>query len=125
MIGIKSKKKYYRNTEKRLFALNSVKAALKNDSFILKSQGGDSDLYKRIHESSMEIARINDAVKTVSNDFYYDIIPLKYRDLRSDEWIAERLNCDPTTVRRNKKRLVEKITVCLYGADALKEQEII
>lgn len=122
MIGIRSKKPFYRSTEERLFAFNSVKTALKNDVFTLKNKGGSEELCKRIEESSFEVARINDAVNTVNGDFYYDIIPLKYRDRKSDEYIAEVLNCDPTTVRRNKKRLVERISICLYGAGALKEQ---
>ena len=66
-----------------------------------------------------EIRRIDRALETIQDDEYYDIIPLKYWDLLSPAEIAERLNCDERTYRRHKNRLVNKLKVVLFGADAL------
>lgn len=66
-----------------------------------------------------EIQRIDRALETIQDDEYYDIIPLKYWDLLSPAEIAERLNCDERTYRRHKNRLVNKLKVVLFGADAL------
>ena len=45
----------------------------------------------------------------LSDDPYIDIIFLQYRDEKTLEWIAEYMNVDISTVKRNKKRLVNKI----------------
>ncbi|AFV02831.1 hypothetical protein DHBDCA_p1805 [Dehalobacter sp. DCA] len=37
------------------------------------------------------------------------------------EDIAERFDCEERTIRRNKNRLVNKIKIMLFGADALNE----
>lgn len=66
-----------------------------------------------------EIQRIERALETIQDDPYYDIIPLKYWDQIPPAEIAERLNCDERTYRRHKNRLVNKLKVVLFGADAL------
>ena len=38
----------------------------------------------------------------------------------NDEEIAEKIHCDPTTVWRNRKRLIQRLAVRLYGVDAVK-----
>lgn len=124
MTGIKSKRPCYRNTELRLYAYSGIKAALKNDLFTLKNNSNKdtAELRRRIENNSMEIARIDNAVNSLSDDAYKSIIRLKYQCKKTDEEIAEILSCDSTTVRRNKRRLVERIAVYLYGTDALSEQ---
>lgn len=66
-----------------------------------------------------EIQRIDRALEAIQDDEYYDIIPLKYWDLLQPAEIAERLNCDERTFYRHKNRLVNKLKVVLFGADAL------
>jgi len=66
-----------------------------------------------------EIQRIDRALETIQDDEYYDIIPLKYWDQIPPAEIAERLNCDERTYRRHKNRLINKLKVVLFGADAL------
>lgn len=63
--------------------------------------------------------RIDRAVSSLSNDPYYELIDLKYRKGLSEETIAEEMCCDPSTVRRNKNRLLEKLGVLFFGIDAL------
>lgn len=58
-------------------------------------------------------------IETIQDDEYFDIIPLKYWDLMQPQAIAKALNCDERTYRRHKNRLVNKLKVVLFGADAL------
>lgn len=88
------------------------------------SHGLDIDKYTQGVKSSMmrtrqEVVRIERAVETIKDDKYYDIIPMKYWDGLTMEEIAERYECDDRTVYRNKNRLVNKIKIMLFGADAL------
>lgn len=43
---------------------------------------------------------------SLSDDPYIDIIYLRYRDYKTMEWIAEHLDKDVSTIKRNKKRLI-------------------
>ena len=63
--------------------------------------------------------RIDRAINSLSDDPYFELLHLKYRDGLSEEAIAERLCCDPSTVRRNKNRLLERLGVLFFGIDAL------
>ena len=95
--------------------------------FSTRSTGGhglDIDQYTKGVKSSMmrtrqEVMRIERALETIKDDKYYDIIPMKYWDEMTMESIAERFDCEDKTVRRNKSRLVNKLKIMLFGADAL------
>ncbi len=63
--------------------------------------------------------RIDRAVSALSDDPYYELLHLKYRQGLSEEAIAEEMCCDPSTVRRNKNRLLERLGVLFFGIDAL------
>ena len=53
---------------------------------------------------------------------YFEIIKLKYFKCMTDAAIAERLSCDVSTIRRNRKRLVQSVALFLYGSAALSAQ---
>jgi len=72
-----------------------------------------------MERTKREIQRIERALETIQDDEYYDIIPLKYWDQLPPAEIAERLNCDERTFYRHKNRLINKLKVVLFGADAL------
>ena len=72
-----------------------------------------------MERTKQEIRRIERALETIQDDEYYDIIPLKYWDGLSPVEIAEALHCDERTFYRHKNRLVNKLKVVLFGADAL------
>ncbi len=52
---------------------------------------------------------ISYALTQLSDDPYIDIIYLWYRDGKTLEWIAEYMDRDVSTIKRNKKRLITKI----------------
>jgi hypothetical protein len=140
---------YVKQTEVRLYAYKDLKAKIYNDMLDLNDlkrektseksrdiiyrsvSGGVSispeeiqemkiqRLSRVIREGLREIARIEDAVKSVENDYYSDVIKLRYFSRMTDENVAEKLSCDVSTVRRNRKRLLKQIAVRFYGLDAV------
>lgn len=66
-----------------------------------------------------EVKEIQIALGEISEDVYYRIIELRYFNNLADEDIAEALNCEKTTVWRNRARLVKKLSVIFFGADAI------
>ena len=64
--------------------------------------------------------RLERALATVRDDPYYRALSGKYLDDVDDRDIAEALECDTSTVWRHRKRLVQRVAVWLYGAEALR-----
>lgn len=88
------------------------------------SHGLDIDRYTTEIKSSMmrtrqEVLRIDRALETIKDDKYFDIIPMKYFDNKPFEEIADVLGYDERTIRRNKNRLINRLKIMLFGADAL------
>jgi hypothetical protein len=74
---------------------------------------------KKMERDQAEIDEINYAMEVVKGDEYYPIIDKKYFQGMKDDEIAADLACDPSTVRRNKSRLIRMVAVKLYGAEAV------
>lgn len=138
---------YYKETERLLYSLPALRLKVDQDKEDLNdpdavfsprskskdiirytAHGGglgfDIDEYTRSRKSSMErtrreVQRIERALETVQDDQYYDIVPMKYWDLMLPDDIAERLCCDERTYYRHKNRLINKLKIVLFGADAL------
>lgn len=53
---------------------------------------------------------VKKALHELSDDPYIDIIFLQYRDDKTLEWVAEALDRDVSTIKRNKKRLIKDIS---------------
>lgn len=76
-------------------------------------------LQRKIYRDKTEIDEIDFALQSVKDDEYYPIVTMKYFQHKTDEEIAEKIACDPRTIRRNKSRLVRTVAVKLYGAYAV------
>lgn len=77
------------------------------------------DLKASIAADEHEIETMKKALKQIENDTYYLAVKGKYLDGLSDDEIAQAISCDPSTVRRNRGRLVRILAVWLYGAEAV------
>ncbi len=64
---------------------------------------------------------IDEALETISNDKYFDIIRMKYFEGMTHEDIAFELECDVSTVSRNKNRLITKLGIYLFPDDSMVE----
>ena len=141
-------KDYFKETEKLLYNYPVLKLKVEEDEKFLynpdasaepeqrkskdiirfSGNGGghglDIDRYTISIKSSMmrtrqEVKRIERALETIKSDKYYEVIDLKYFKEMTMESIAEYLKCEDKTVRRNKNRLLNKLKIMLFGADAL------
>ena len=130
----------YRAMERRLYAYPDIKDRLADDLY-LGGKGRSGDIVRftrsgRIPEAEKqaaldlaakaarardeaEIKEIESALAVIQTDQYYETVCMRYFDNASDAEIAEFCACDERTVRRNRSRLVRRIMVRLYGAQAL------
>ena len=102
---------FCRLAEKRLYAYMDLKAKVENDLSFSQSEADKRDIE--------EIKRIEDAVNSVSGDYYGDAFRMRYFERKTDEHVAELCNCDTTTIRRNRKRLLKRVAVRLFGTEAI------
>ena len=63
--------------------------------------------------------KIETAMNTIKDDYYYDVISLYYFDGMTREEVAERFNTSETTISRNKKRLVDALSAILFSDDLI------
>ena len=74
-----------------------------------------SMLRARLAADERELRKMRMALECVSHDRYFPIIELRYFKGKSEQDISWRLNCDASTVSRNRRRLVKMISLRLYG----------
>lgn len=79
-----------------------------------------TDMEATIAADEYEIETMERALSTIADDEYYRTVTGRYIDNLPDEDVAEEIPCDTSTVWRNRKRLVQRLSVWLYGADAIK-----
>lgn len=82
--------------------------------------------YETIRNSSDPSAKllskkIDDALLTIQNDQYYEVIIMYYIKGMSREYIADLYNTTGTTITRNKARLIDKLKVILFTDDYIHE----
>lgn len=79
----------------------------------------EQDTSAQIATDEYEIKLIEDALSTIENDPYYAAVYDKYILEKPDDEIAEKIPCDPSTVRKNRGRLIRQLAVRMYGATAI------
>ena len=144
-----STKDAYRATERRLYALPDIRAKLADDREALEDvrkygvrnrsrsvtrfiKSGVRlspeealaavvmDLEASIAADEHEIQAMENALASIAADEYSIAVTGKYIDRLTDARIAEKIQCDASTVWRNRKRLVQRLSVRLYGAEAVR-----
>lgn len=78
------------------------------------------DMEATIAADEYEVEAMERALSTIADDEYYRTVTGRYIDNLPDEKVAEEIPCDTSTVWRNRKRLVQRLAVWLYGAEAVK-----
>jgi len=87
-------RKVVAETKRQMILKDADKMAEKDMSDLLKS-----------HFRSKRNKKLERVLKELDYDPYFNIITLYYRDGYTLESVAEDMNCDISTVLRNKKRL--------------------
>lgn len=140
---------YFKYTEKRLYAFKQLQKNVNNykkdiedlkkegktgksKDIVMMKQSGirlDDDeilackiaiIEKKMFKDLQEIEEVKRALRTIDKMIYNEIIHYKYFDELSDSQIAQKLHVSDRTVRRNRKELINKIMIALYGIDAIK-----
>lgn len=138
----------YKSTEKRLYNLRTLRVKVQDDkerleelkkygprsrskSVVVYQSGGSrlepeeifeaivKDMERTIASDSLEIERMEKAMEIIRDDQYFYTITGRYIEGKTDEEIAAALFCDPSTVWRKRKVLVQKLAVRLYGVEAI------
>ena len=78
------------------------------------------DLEASIAATRHELEAMEKAMKSIEGDPYYLTVAGRYIERLTDGEIAEKIPCDTVTVWRNRKRLVQRVAVRLYGVEAVK-----
>lgn len=63
--------------------------------------------------------KIETAMNTIKSDYYYEIIALYYFEQMTREEVAEHFNTSETTISRNKRRLITKLSAVLFSDDLI------
>lgn len=78
------------------------------------------DMEACIAADKYELETMEKALAVIADDEYYLTVSGRYLQGLSNEEIAARIPCEPSTVWRNRKRLVQQLAVMLYGAAAVR-----
>lgn len=63
--------------------------------------------------------KIETAMNTIKDDYYYDVISLYYFEGKTREEVAEKFDTSETTISRNKKRLIDALSAVLFSDDLI------
>jgi DNA-directed RNA polymerase specialized sigma subunit len=79
--------------------------------------------FKEVNEDGARtiVERVEHALRLIENDPYYDIIPMTYFKRMSREDVAYYLNASPTTVTRNRRRLIDEMKPVIVSEDTILE----
>ena len=112
----------FKATEQRLYALPILREKLARDRERLPMLGdvARADLEEVIAADADEVETMESALAKCAGDPYYQTVTGRYFERLDDERVAKLLNCETSTVWRNRKRLIWRIAVRLYGVAAVK-----
>lgn len=112
----------YKATERRLYALPILREKQKWDRERLPKLEGAAraDLEAAMAADAYEIEALEWALVNCAGDPYYQTVTGRYFERLDDEQIGKLSHCDVSTVWRNRKRLIQRISVYLYGAFAVR-----
>lgn len=84
----------------------------------------DYPVFKEITDQEYTVKlvnKVNQALKKISGDPYFDVIRMFYFEQFTREWIACEFGCTETTISRNKTRLVNQLKVMLFSDEVIFE----
>lgn len=67
------------------------------------------------------VMQIESALRSIQDDDYYDVILLYYLENHTRDYIADYYDTSPTTISRNKTRLIKKLSAVLFSDDYIKQ----
>lgn len=86
-----------------------------------KADAKIASLEHSIGDMSGYIETVDDALRLISVEPYFDIINMLYFEGRSREYIAEHFEVDVATISRNKTRLINVLKIYLFPDASIME----
>lgn len=80
-----------------------------------------TDIRYSIRKTQKYIDVIDNALNIIYDDPYYEVVTLYYFKDKPIDIIAEHIEKDASTVARNKKRLVNNLSLILFPDESMKE----
>lgn len=80
--------------------------------------------FKTIHDKEYTVKlvkKVDDAMRSIEGDPYYDVIRMYYFEDQTRESIALDYGCTETTISRNKTRLLNKLKTILFSDEVIFE----
>lgn len=115
---IKSEGVSRRSTSVILFTGNH---GINTDTEVERSERKIEDIQASIENLENYLQFIDVALEKVRNDQYFGIISMKYFEGLSHESISIELDCDVSTVVRNKNRLINTLKIYLFPDESVME----
>lgn len=100
--------------DNRQTAFQKTEQILRNYNELKKSYSEDGTAKKFVDI-------IDNALKELEPDLYYEIIPMMYFENETREAIAEYFDTTVTTISRNKRRLINKLKYLIFADDVIYE----
>lgn len=91
------------------------------ESELEKKETRLDELRRSVELTKKVINLVDNTLKLIKDDKYYDVIPLKYWEGKTHEEISEIMNKEISTITKNKNRLISKLKVTLFSDDVIKE----
>lgn len=107
----KREREFIRQVVRETIAELAAKGLLRDNKDALYAEAAAS--LRAYYADGQKDETVRKAVEALKGDRYFKIIPLYFYYGYTNEEVAEALECDTTTVVRNKKRLCLEIYSCL------------
>lgn len=96
------------------------KSAIEKTEELLRNYPTFKKITGKEHTEKL-VAAVEEALGTIRNDPYFDIINRFYFNGQSREFIAKEYNTSVTTISRNKTRLLKEISPMLFSEEFIQE----
>lgn len=100
---------------------NNRVSTIEKTEYILKNYPALKAGYSENGISRKYIEVLENALKAISDDEYFQIIPMRYFENQSREKVAEYFDVTPPTITRHQRELLERLSVLIFADDVIYE----
>lgn len=106
---------------KKKYSIGEIKAVNNNLSEMEKKEIIKEERLKEIEFFEYGINLIDYGLSSIEEEKYKEIIPLIYFEKLRMEDVAEKFNVDTSTIKRNRNKLVETMSLSIFDSEILKD----
>lgn len=106
---------------KKKYSIGEIKAVNNNLSEMEKKEIIKEERLKEIEFFEYGINLIDYGLSSIEDEKYKEIIPLIYFEKLKMEDVAEKFSVDTSTIKRNRNKLVEIMSLSIFDSEILKD----